>query len=278
MAALGTALLWLVCATTFASMSGMTFGGIMVQVIAACAGAAVGALFPRAGTFLAYGALSLTYLLNNSPALGAILLIATALWWYYTGREDSASSNGGLTFPLAGTCWLGPITPLVAGMIERPTHALGTTAFSLVIALALAGSWSSGVDLAARTTLTMWPLGHLAVYGVPAIAQAELLTFLSQPTVWITALSWLIAAFVFAFFRNWYGRGFAYIGAVFATAVLIAGIAGGALISSMPIPVAPLVSVCVAGVITIFAANLIPDEIEEDVEEPVEEDTRDLDD
>ena len=257
---LGAALLCLLAATTFSNTAGWGFSGVAVQVIAALGGAAFGALLPRFAPLLAYGLMGLSFLLNNSPATGAVLLVSTALWWYYIGREDATSANGGFAFPLVGACWLGPLTPLVIGMIERPMHAMGTTAFSLVVALSLVGSWTSGILADILTNLVAWPVGHSLIYGIPAVSQPTILALLLQPSFWVTCGAWMVAAFVFAVFRNWYGRGYAYIGALFATAVLIAGVVVGALVAQTSVTAPPVVSACIAGAIMLFVSSLIPDE------------------
>lgn len=262
--ALGSAMLALLVATTFSSVAGWGLSGVAMQVIAALGGAALGALFPRFASLLAYGLLGITFLLNNSPATGAVLLVSTALWWYYIGREDSTSSNGGLAFPLAGACWLGPLTPLVAGMLERPLRAMATTAYSLVIALALVGSWTSGVPTDILTNLVAWPVGHSLVYGIPAVSQPTILALLLQPAFWVTCASWLVATSIVALFRNWQGRGYAYVGVVFATAVLIAGVVVSAVVAQTQVTPAPLVSACLAGAVMLFAASLIPDVVDGD--------------
>lgn len=269
--AAGTALLFLLVAVTFSHVANWGFSGVAMEVVAALGGALLGAVFPRFGTLVGYGLLSLTFLLNNSPATGAVLLVSTALWWYHIGREDATSSNAGLAFPLVGACWLGPLTPLIAGMVEHPLRAVGTTAYSLVIALSLVGSWTSGVANDLLVNLVAWPVVHSLVYGIPAVAQPSLLGILTQPAFWVTCASWLVAAFVFAVFRNWQGRGYAYVGAIFATVVLVVGAVVGAVVSQVSVTAPPIVSACMAGCIMLFVSSLIPDEAEEGALPPEEE-------
>ncbi|NGM16450.1 protein kinase [Eggerthellaceae bacterium zg-893] len=225
--ALGTGLLGLVAGTTFAGVLGMAFDGVAVQAAGLLIGLAVGALTPRGGAAAGYLALSIAFIVAGAPAVGCVLLAAAAAWWWFVGREDDPSANGGLAAPLAGACWLAPVAPLAAGMIERPVRAAATAAFSLVTSVAL-GSCAPGAAGGVSATgaeVFAWPVVELALHGVPASAQAGATALVTTPAPWILGAGWVAAAGLFALLRNRPTRGFAIFGAIAATLVLLGAVA-----------------------------------------------------
>lgn len=215
--------------------------------------ALAGALKPHLGALLAYLAFSVSLIGNGAYVVGGLLLAAVALWWFFTGRFGDASANVALSPPLVGAVGGGPFTPLVAGLALSPGAATATTAFSLMVAIVLAGLGSG--------SLIGWePLVHMSFVGVDV--QASVLAMVVRPDTWCIGASWIAAALVQSVCRLHITRLFDVLGSVLAAVILFGGAFLAAwFISSrltwMP-PVEMLASTGISAVIGIVLAARLP--------------------
>lgn len=238
----------------------LLFWGLFALILLA------GALKPHLGALLAYFALAAALIAQNAPAIGCVLLAATAVWWYFAGRAGNAAANAALVVPLAGAVGGNQLAPAAAGFFLPPAKALGTTAFALLVAAILA-SFGTG-------NLLGWDAfayGQFAGVDV----QANLGALLLQPATWCVAASWLAAAGVLAVCRRRPSRVLEVLGAVLSSAALVAGMCATAWLASgqhtwMP-SVSAVVSTVVAVVAIAVASYLAPPRAEEWTEWPEEE-------
>lgn len=259
--AAGSALVAFVALANIPPTSGfanLLFWGLLALI------ALAGALKPHLGALLAFGALSMTFIVQGVPAAGCVLLAAVAAWWYVVGRHGNAAANAALALPLAGAFGFGPIAPLAAGFTLPPLRAMATAAFSVAIGVLLAsfGSFNLlGWDVVAHWNFST----HENLFNNVGM-------LLMQAPLWCIALSWIAAAGVLAVFRLRSTRVFAAFGVGFAGALLVAGICLAAWIASSQMTWQPLVGSLVATLVSIacaFAACVfIPDFYPYDEEGP----------
>lgn len=220
--ALGSAFVAFVALGNIPQASGLDnplFWGLLALV------ALAGALRPHLGALLSYSALGVALIVQEAPAVGCVLMAATAAWWYFVGREGDAEANAALTAPLGGALGGGQFAPLAAGLCLPPARAFATAAFSLVVAAILA-AFGTG-------SLLGWDApAHAAVAFDGAGVQAVLGSMLVQPAFWCVAASWPVAAFACAVVRRRRTRAFAVFGAICAASVLAAGICAAAWVAS----------------------------------------------
>ncbi|RDB61423.1 serine/threonine protein kinase [Gordonibacter sp. 28C] len=228
--------------------------------------ALAGALKPHLGALLAYFALAAALIAQNAPAIGCVLLAATAVWWYFAGRAGNAAANAALAVPLAGAVGGNQLAPAAAGLFLPPLRALGTTAFSLLVAAILA-SFGAG-NLLGWDAFAYWEFAGTDV-------QANLGALLLQPATWCVAASWLVAAGALAVCRRRPSRVLEVLGVALAGAALAAGMCAAAWFASGQhswMPSVPAVVSTVAAVAFLVAASyLSPPSDEEWGEWPDEE-------
>lgn len=250
--ALGSAVVAAAALANLPQVSGFSnpmFWGLLALV------ALAGMLKPHLGALLSYGALSAAFIAQGAPAAGCVLLAATAVWWYFVGRESDAAANAGLAVPLAGPVGLGQLAPLSAGFCLRPAQAVGTAAFSVLVGMLLAACGSG--SLLGWDALSCWGLGS------PVDVQAGLGGGLVDPALWCVAASWVAAAGVLSLMRLRPTRAFAVLGTVAAAAMLLVGVCAAAWVSSGQVAWMPslecLAFTLVPAVLVLVAAALVPD-------------------
>ena len=231
--------------------------------------ALAGALKPHLGSLLAYFALAAALIAQNAPAIGCVLLAATAVWWYFAGRAGNAAANAALAVPLAGAVGGNQLAPAAAGFFLPPLRALGTTAFSLLVAATLA-SFGAG-NLLGWDAFAYWDFAGTDV-------QANLGALLLQPATWCVAASWLAAAAALAVCRRRPSRVLEALGVVLASIALAAGMCAAAWFGSGQhswLPSAPAIVSTVAAVAFLVAASYLSPPPDEECAEWPEEDTYD---
>lgn len=201
----------------WAGSSGPLFWGLFALV------ALAGAFKPHLGALLSFFMLSGALIAQNAPALGCVLLAATAAWWYGIGRMGDAEANVALTAPLAGAVGFGQLVPFVAGFCLTPLKALGSTTFALFVTMVLA-SFGSG-NLLGWDALLFWDFSALDV-------QERLGALLMQPATWCIVGSWLGASGVLSLCHLRSTRVLAVLGVCLAAAVLLVGACGAAWFAS----------------------------------------------
>lgn len=109
--------------------AGAYFGVIVGAVIFG----ALGLIVPTYGALVSFCLLGLVICLCGHPIVGAVLIIATGLWWYVVGREGVAENNIALLAPLSLSIGIPSITPLFAGVSLKPLQAALTMLFSVIL-------------------------------------------------------------------------------------------------------------------------------------------------
>ncbi len=189
-------------------------------VLAVCIAAGVAA--PVAGSITAILALSAALLAKGAYGLGLVFLIAGCLWWGLVGCRGEAQANAGVSGVALGAFGLGPLAPLVAGYVLRPSAAAATAGFQAIAAFTLATSGAM--------SLTGW---NVLVYGsLSNHMEANASILLGEAFVWVQAISWVVAAVVLAVLCGRASKPLALAGVLVAAVVLALGIEAGVFIAS----------------------------------------------
>ena len=218
-----------------------------------------GALRPHLGALLGFVSLSAMLVMCGVPAAGCVLLAGTGVWWWYLGRAGDAIANAALATPLAGAIGLGPLGPLAAGFALRPVAAMATAAFQVLCGFMLAGLGSA--SFMGWDVLATWHFST-AAFASDAVID-RMAAMLTEPSTWIMAASWVLAAGACALLRWRPTRLFASFGVLAGAAVLVAGfvlaaVCGSPSASAFTDP-ADVASLVVSSGIMLFAAYLLPD-------------------
>ena len=254
--AAGSALLAFVALQNISQTEGLAnplFWGLLLLITPA------GALRPHLGALLGFVSLSAMLVMCGVPAAGCVLLAGTGVWWWYLGRAGDATANAVLTTPLAGAIGLGPLGPLAAGFALRPVAAMATAAFQVLCGFMLAGLGSA--SFMGWDVLATWHFST-AAFASDAVID-RMAAMLTEPSTWIMAASWVLAAGACALLRWRPTRLFASFGVLAGSAVLVAGfvlaaVCGSPSASAFTDP-ADVASLVVSSGIMLFAAYLLPD-------------------
>ena len=254
--AAGSALLAFVALQNISQTEGLAnplFWGLLLLITPA------GALRPHLGALLGFVSLSAMLVMCGVPAAGCVLLAGTGVWWWYLGRAGDATANAVLATPLAGAIGLGPLGPLAAGFALRPVAAMATAAFQVLCGFMLAGLGSA--SFMGWDVLATWHFST-AAFASDAVID-RMAAMLTEPSTWIMAASWVLAAGACALLRWRPTRLFASFGVLAGSAVLVAGfvlaaVCGSPSASAFTDP-ADVASLAVSSGIMLFAAYLLPD-------------------
>ena len=254
--AAGSALLAFVALQNISQTEGLAnplFWGLLLLITPA------GALRPHLGALLGFVSLSAMLVMCGVPAAGCVLLAGTGVWWWYLGRAGDATANAVLATPLAGAIGLGPLGPLAAGFALRPVAAMATAAFQVLCGFMLAGLGSA--SFMGWDVLATWHFST-AAFASDAVID-RMAAMLTEPSTWIMAASWVLAAGACALLRWRPTRLFASFGVLAGSAVLVAGfvlaaVCGSPSASAFTDP-ADVASLVVSSGIMLFAAYLLPD-------------------
>ena len=254
--AAGSALLAFVALQNISQTEGLAnplFWGLLLLITPA------GALRPHLGALLGFVSLSAMLVMCGVPAAGCVLLAGTGVWWWYLGRAGDATANAALATPLAGAIGLGPLGPLAAGFALRPVAAMATAAFQVLCGFMLAGLGSA--SFMGWDVLATWHFST-AAFASDAVID-RMAAMLTEPSTWIMAASWVLAAGACALLRWRPTRLFASFGVLAGAAVLVAGfvlaaVCGSPSASAFTDP-ADVASLVVSSGIMLFAAYLLPD-------------------
>ena len=254
--AVGSALLAFLSLQNISQTEGFAnplFWGLLLLI------ALAGALRPHLGALLGFVSLSAMLVMCGVPAAGCVLLAGAGVWWWYLGRAGDAAANAALATPLAGAIGLGPLGPLAAGFALRPVAAMATAAFQVLCGFMLAGLGSA--SFMGWDALATWHFST-AAFASDAVID-RMAAMLMQPSTWIMAASWVLAAGACALLRWRPTRLFASFGVLAGAAVLVAGfvlaaVCGSPSASAFTDP-ADVASLVVSAGIMLFAAYLLPD-------------------
>ena len=203
--------------TAFGSGADLGIGALVLIV------AALGALRSHIGAIISFCLLGVALAMCGHPVAGAILLVATVVWWYTIGHEGAASANAALLLPLAGALGGATMFPFFVGASERPLRALGTTVFGVVVAVILAGFGSH--------SLLDWNVFAYGDFGRNDVSGSAW-RLLTQPATWAIIASWLVAALSLSLMRLRDSKLLTILG----LAIALAAVLVGSLVFSPPTP------------------------------------------
>ncbi len=204
-------------------------------LLIACA--VVGAIKPKIGILVSYLAFVVMLIFNQAWLTALLLVAGCGVWWRFIGLRDDASCTIALMQPLCGAVGFAPIASVLAGALTDVKEATATAGFIALSAIAFASLGSMD--------LLNWEVYQNFVIAVnPQIAGASITNGLfetfANPNTWITAITWVIAAFVFSMFCRKGTRTFDIIGSVICAAILISGMFAIPLVMQSEIALAPL--------------------------------------
>ena len=200
--------------------------------------AAVGtcaALWPALGCVVALGAFVVMLLFNGAYLLGGCVGLIVGAWWWLVGRRGAEPSCALMLQPLLGSFGFGAAAPVTAGMLLSVLEAAATALAAAAVAFAFA-ALGSGDPM-------NWAVWANAITAAnPLISSASInttaLSMLASPAVWCVLGSWVVAAAAYALGCVRGTRYFDVLGAVMATAVLVAGAVAGGLLAAPGTPLA----------------------------------------
>ncbi len=211
-------------------------------------------------TLLLFGA---ALICNGGIATGVVLILVSALWWFFVGRFSNTSANIALSTVIFGAMGGAALAPLLAGWALRSKNALVTAFESVVIAFSFGGLGSC--------SLFAWePLSHWQIRMWTDL-NANYLSMVCDPQMWIMAFAFVLAALVMSLFcyanRSWLN----YLGTIAASLVLVAALLIGKLaitngLSFTPSTFALLQIITVGIVMLIICLAGCPQKYDEDLE------------
>ena len=242
-------------------------------------GLVLGGFKPHVGALYAYLMLAAVLCMNDGAALGVLLFVAAALWWYLVGSglgapfgrdgkrkrgqapatedmpatRNMAAGNLALCAPVLGAVGLAPVSAGLCGLYLSAGRALATAALGAFANLCLACLGSM--------TLAGWDaLSYFRFTASGTALQENAGTLLGQPATWVALAAWLAAAVVLAVLckpgRRWLAVG----GSVASAALLAAGAVGGLLLEGGKLSLAAAIPVLVpaaAALVVLAAASCI---------------------
>ncbi len=187
-------------------------------------------LKPHLGALMSFVFLGVSAALSGAPLVGVALVVATAAWWWFSGRAGSRQACAAFAQPLLGAVGLAPVAPVMAGCFLGVRDAVVTAAYSAVTAFAMSG-YGAGAGVAFWNNvdvLSGWNVGGALpnkfwVSRFPGVDLSGFVTALADPSAWCTAASWILAALVFSAFCLRGSKAFDVAGSVAACVVLVAG-------------------------------------------------------
>ncbi len=175
-------------------------------------------LKPHLGSFLGLLALAAALISNEAYVIGILLVVCSAVWWFFVGRRGNAQANTALLPVLAGSFGFNQVSPLLIGFFLGVKESLANVALAILVSLALAsfGSFS----LMGWNAWEFWSISNLDV-------QKNLIAILQQAQTWCILGSWVLAALVTSLFCKRQTRAFAACGIVISTMLLMGGLVLG---------------------------------------------------
>ena len=199
------------------------FGSPLGVFLAVAAVFAIVALAsPRIGSLVSVAAFAAALFVGEAPVLGAVVAVSGIAWWIASGRRSAACSNAGMAPVVLGAFGLGALAPLMCGYILRVKDAAVCAAFSFVLAFVLACSGSMSVF--DWNILVNWQLSNHM--------DANALALVTQPGTWVMLAAWMLSALVMSVSCIRGTRPLAFLGAVAASALIIASVLVGSWLAS----------------------------------------------
>ena len=235
-------------------VQGLLFWGLLALVIVAAA------IIPHLGALIAVAIFSLALVAQGAYLAGAVLLVADALWWFFSGRHSFEAACASLSIAPLGLLGLGATTPMLCGYFLHVKDAIMGAVFAAVLALALAGSAATG--LTNWDMLPVWASADLATHN--SLGFEAIRGILATPGLWIDLITWIAAAAVMAALCSRANRMLGFIGALVAGAILLlaafahvtANTAGASIMPEAIDFVRALVPLVVGGVLCIYGVPI----------------------
>lgn len=176
--------------------------------------AVLAAFLPDVGAFLAFFLLGIAIILCGQPIVGAVVLVATVVWWYVIAHEAKASAGIALCMPVLGAIGGASAVPLLAGAALKPAYAIGTTAYAVILAFALG---SLGTEsLLGWGAFANWDCTNAAI-------ASHALAMVKNVSTWTTAAGWIVAAAVFSLLRGRENRWLSIAGLALGIVAVVVG-------------------------------------------------------
>ncbi len=182
-----------------------------ITIIAVCAIAAVGALWPRFGSFAALIVLGVGTIASGYMANGVVILATSAIWWAFVGRLSNEASNCCLLAPCLGIISLAYMQPILCGWCLDLKKAILTSIMGVVLMVTLFPITGGG-DIFACTLQfaphnTANDLAASSVYG--------------KTWVWINAVGWIASTVVMWLLAKHGNKLLSLMGIALATAIIV---------------------------------------------------------
>lgn len=206
------------------------------------------AVLPSVGALAACVAFSVALIFHGGIASGVALIAMSAVWWFVTGRHSNASACVILGTPLLGAMGGVPLIPLMAGWCLRPKNAVVTSAASVVLSFALATLGSA--SLFGWAPFSYWQIRMWTDLG------STCLTLVTDPQMWVMAAAFVLSSAVMGALCYLGRRWLAYVGAIAATLLQVAGLLVSRLALTQGLSFVPdtasLLSVITAGIVMVI--------------------------
>ncbi len=206
------------------SMPDTTFGlfstAPIVAWIVLAAFVVVALLMPRVGFLVAFGAFAVSLMFSQAWTAALLLLVSMGAWWWFIGRRSDGACTLVMMQPLLGAFGFAGVVPVLAGALLDVKEALSVAAASAASAMVFAALGS--YDLANWDVLSNFIVAVNPVIAGASITNGLVVVFAGAQT-WITAVSWVAAAGLFALCCRRGTKAFDMVGAVLAGAVIVSG-------------------------------------------------------
>ena len=196
------------------TVQSLLFWGLLALIVL-CA-----AIVPHVGALLAVSTFAIALLTQGAYLAGAILLVAGALWWWFSARHGFEHTCAPLSIVPLGLFGLGAVVPILCGYFLKVKDALIGTAFACVLALALAGTGAAALNN--WSLLNLWATSDLATLN--DLGFSSIRTLLTTPGLWIEFASWMLAAVTMAGLCSPSNRAIGFLGALLAGGIIILGV------------------------------------------------------
>ena len=174
---------------------------------------------PRNGVIAPFVAIEAMCNLNSAWSTMAFYALGFLLWWTYLGRTSDESSACLLLGGLAGAVGFAPVAIAFAGAVEKKARDAAVSAGGIFFQAFTFGMFGS-------CNVFGWdaPGNYMMATSAKAVTRKlgeNFMTMFTDPAVWITAMFWLAAAFVFALFCSRGAKAFHIIGALLCAGILV---------------------------------------------------------
>lgn len=199
-------------------VSSPAFWALFLAVAVACA------IVPHAGALSALALLAVALFCNQALLPGIALTVGAVAWWWTFGRFGKEQAAALMLPAATGAVSFGLFAPFAIGGMLRPRYALAAMAWTLGLAVVLAGFGSLGI--------AGWDvLSHAVLAGQNV--EANMLAVLTRPITWCLALGCLVASAVVSWAAERDAAWGVFVGLAGATLLLIGAAVAGILLDPL---------------------------------------------